>query len=319
MFADEAFRDELRLSAVNSINWARVMAQVVVLRVGRAPQLGRCGVLRARPATSATCSPAGWPRRMGLPVDAAHRAPATATTSSPGGSRRACSRCRRRRPHAQPEHGHPGVVQPRAPAVRAPRPRRRRRSPTLMQQLPHRRAGPTRPATRSFPAAASTTTARAAEIGAGARRDGRARRPAHRGRLVRRRPHAARPLDPMVCLATAHPAKFPDAVEAATGIRPAAARPAGRPARAPRALRRAPQRPRRHPPLPPPHRRTRDVRATNSSSWRRSHGGSWETDDREVRGVRPRRVRRRADRRARRAHAAGGGVDADTGRAGRSR
>ena len=27
-------------------------------------------------------------------------------------------------------------------------------------------------------------------------------------------------LDPMVCLATAHPAKFPDAVEAATGVRP---------------------------------------------------------------------------------------------------
>ena len=29
MFADAAFRDELRLSAVNSINWARVMAQIV--------------------------------------------------------------------------------------------------------------------------------------------------------------------------------------------------------------------------------------------------------------------------------------------------
>jgi len=29
MFGDAAFRDELRLSAVNSINWARVMAQVV--------------------------------------------------------------------------------------------------------------------------------------------------------------------------------------------------------------------------------------------------------------------------------------------------
>jgi threonine synthase len=29
MFADVAFRDEVRLSAVNSINWARVMAQVV--------------------------------------------------------------------------------------------------------------------------------------------------------------------------------------------------------------------------------------------------------------------------------------------------
>ena len=29
MFADEAFRDEVRLSAMNSINWARVMAQIV--------------------------------------------------------------------------------------------------------------------------------------------------------------------------------------------------------------------------------------------------------------------------------------------------
>ena len=29
MFGDAAFRDELRLSAVNSINWARVMAQIV--------------------------------------------------------------------------------------------------------------------------------------------------------------------------------------------------------------------------------------------------------------------------------------------------
>lgn len=29
MFADRAFRDELRLSAVNSINWARIMAQIV--------------------------------------------------------------------------------------------------------------------------------------------------------------------------------------------------------------------------------------------------------------------------------------------------
>jgi len=29
MFADAAFRDELRLSAVNSINWARIMAQIV--------------------------------------------------------------------------------------------------------------------------------------------------------------------------------------------------------------------------------------------------------------------------------------------------
>lgn len=42
LFADEAFRDEVHLSAVNSINWARIMAQVVyyfwaALKVG-APQ-----------------------------------------------------------------------------------------------------------------------------------------------------------------------------------------------------------------------------------------------------------------------------------------
>ena len=41
---------------------------------------------------------------------------------------------------------------------------------------------------------------------------------------------------PMVALATAHPAKFPDAVEQATGIRPDAAGPPGRPVRPARAL-----------------------------------------------------------------------------------
>ncbi|MSP42065.1 MAG: threonine synthase [Alphaproteobacteria bacterium] len=39
------------------------------------------------------------------------------------------------------------------------------------------------------------------------------------GRAAARR-HAGDPAIPMVCLATAHPAKFPDAVEKATGVRP---------------------------------------------------------------------------------------------------
>jgi len=66
MFADTAFRDELRLSAVNSINWARVMAQVVYY------------VTAARALPGATfCVPtgnfgnvlSGWiARRMGAPV-----------------------------------------------------------------------------------------------------------------------------------------------------------------------------------------------------------------------------------------------------------
>src|SRR5690606_21530957 len=52
----------------------------------------------------------------------------------------------------------------------------------------------------------------------------------HAGRRVLLDPHAAvgvgavdrvvLPDAPVVCLATAHPAKFPDAVEAATGVRP---------------------------------------------------------------------------------------------------
>ena len=52
---------------------------------------------------------------------------------------------------------------------------------------------------------------------------------------------------PMVALATAHPAKFPDAVEQATGIRPAPAAQAGRPVRPRGALRRPRQRRRRGP------------------------------------------------------------------------
>ena len=71
MFADEDFRTRSRLSAVNSINWARVMAQVVYY-VWTAQQLGR----RDTPTTF--CVPTGnfgnvfaghVARRMGLPVE----------------------------------------------------------------------------------------------------------------------------------------------------------------------------------------------------------------------------------------------------------
>ena len=68
MFADAAFRDELRLSAVNSINWARVMAQIVYY-VTAAAALARADHASAcRPATSATCWPAGSPAAMGAPI-----------------------------------------------------------------------------------------------------------------------------------------------------------------------------------------------------------------------------------------------------------
>ena len=71
MFADEAFRTRVGLSAVNSINWARVMAQIVYY-VWASHQLGR----RNSPTTF--CVPTGnfgnvfaghVAHRMGLPVE----------------------------------------------------------------------------------------------------------------------------------------------------------------------------------------------------------------------------------------------------------
>lgn len=71
MFADEVFRDRNRLSAVNSINWARVMAQIVYY-VWAAQRLGR----RGTPTTF--CVPTGnfgnvfaghVAARMGLPIE----------------------------------------------------------------------------------------------------------------------------------------------------------------------------------------------------------------------------------------------------------
>jgi len=47
MFADVAFRDEVRLGAVNSINWARVMAQIVYYVVAAA-RIGAAGSPLAR-------------------------------------------------------------------------------------------------------------------------------------------------------------------------------------------------------------------------------------------------------------------------------
>ena len=114
---------------VNSINWARVMAQIVYYVVGAA-RLG--GGARARwrsrcpPATSATCSPATAPSAWAC-RSASSSSARTATTSSPGSSTTGTMTIGEVAPDAQPEHGHPGVEQLRAPAVRAVRPRRRRR------------------------------------------------------------------------------------------------------------------------------------------------------------------------------------------------
>ncbi len=70
-FADVAFRDEVRLSAVNSINWARVMAQVVyyvTASLAVAPDGGPVSFVV--PTGNFGNVLAGWvAKRMGLPVE----------------------------------------------------------------------------------------------------------------------------------------------------------------------------------------------------------------------------------------------------------
>ena len=85
MFNDAPFRERMRLAAVNSINWARVMAQVVYY-VTAPRALARAGhVLRADRQLRQRASPAGspgrWARRS--PTSSSPRTP---TTSSPASS-----------------------------------------------------------------------------------------------------------------------------------------------------------------------------------------------------------------------------------------
>jgi threonine synthase len=67
MFADEPFRDRLRLSAVNSINWARVMAQVVYYVTAARSLAGP--VTMCVPTGNFGNVLSGWiARRMGAPI-----------------------------------------------------------------------------------------------------------------------------------------------------------------------------------------------------------------------------------------------------------
>jgi threonine synthase len=223
MFADEAFRTEQRLAAVNSINWARVMAQVVYY-VTATLHLGGPADF-AVPTGNFGNVLSGWvARRMGAPV------------------RRLVIGSNRNDILARFLHSGIMATSTVVPTL----------SPSmdiqvssnferLLFELNHRDGGMTAEQLNHFRATGSlvvepdqldtvTETFDAARVDDDATLRIIAETYRRTGLLVD--PHTAVGLGaaavcrsgdpvPMVTLATAHPAKFPDAVETATGMRPA--------------------------------------------------------------------------------------------------
>ena len=225
LFADDAFRDRARLSAVNSINWARVMAQIVYY-VSTAPAVAAAGtpVSFSVPTGNFGNVFAGHGAAcMGLPVrrfvvasnrnDILTRFLETGTMAM-------------------------GEVHPTlSPSMDIQVSSNFER---LLFELAGRDGAVVADTMASFRSEGTFSLgaeirARLGERWVGVRLDDQAtlevmrRTYEQRGLLVD--PHTAvglgaaesirRPDEPMVVLATAHPAKFPDAVEAATGVRPA--------------------------------------------------------------------------------------------------
>ena len=223
MFDDRAFRDRLALAAVNSINWARILAQVVYyfyagLRAGAPEQ----PVAFTVPSGNFGNAFAGYvAARMGLPVariliatnanDILHRTLSTGRgtlatvtpTSSPSMDIQVASNFERALFEAS---GRDADRMQDAMATFS-------RTGTLELAAGERTA-----LDRIF-ASAAVSESETSEAIARTARD--------HGRLVD--PHTAVGLQaaditaidaPMIVLATAHPAKFPEAVEAAAGRRP---------------------------------------------------------------------------------------------------
>ena len=126
MFADTGFRNEMRLSAVNSINWARIAAQIPYY-VAAALALGAPDreVAFSVPTGNFGNVLAAWAaRRMGLPVArlivGSNRNDILARFLASNDMSMAPVE-----PSLVPQHGHPGQLQLRASAVRIAGPRSR--------------------------------------------------------------------------------------------------------------------------------------------------------------------------------------------------
>ncbi len=226
LFADPRFRDEMQLSGVNSINWARVAAQSVYY-VTAAVALGGPGrpVSFSVPTGNFGDVLAGYvAKRMGLPVgrlviatnendilartldDGVYEVRGVVPTTSPSMDIQVSSNFERLLFDA---HG---------------------RDPAAVRRLMGGLAQSGRFALDAAPLAAIRRDFDARAIREGDVADEMRRTWTEAGYLLD--PHtaiglrAARgtvaedPATPVVALATAHPAKFPDAVQRATGIRP---------------------------------------------------------------------------------------------------
>lgn len=215
-FADVAFRERVQLSAMNSINWARVMAQVVYY-VTTAARLGPCSF--SVPSGNFGNIFSGWiAEQMGAPIrqlvigsnrnDILTRWTATGRlvaesvvpTLSPSMDIQVSSNHERLLFELLGRDG--------------------TRTAELVERF--RRLGSVEaPRDGRFDAASIDDVETSTIIADLHRRTGVLVDPHTAVGIGAARSRRRDPGVPMVCLATAHPAKFPDAVEQATGVRPA--------------------------------------------------------------------------------------------------
>jgi threonine synthase len=224
MFADAAFRDAVSLSAMNSINWARVMAQVVYYVTSARTVGAGDPVAFSVPTGNFGNVFAGWvARRTGTPIsqlvvgsnrnDILTRWLATGVmaqtgvhpTISPSMDIQVSSNAERLL----------FELYDRNPAVLADRMAEFRDTGRV-------ETGDTRLAsvTEVFDGASFDDDATRAEIRRTYEATGVVIDPHTAVGVAAARAARRDPAVPMICLATAHPAKFPDAVEQAIGLRP---------------------------------------------------------------------------------------------------
>ncbi len=224
MFADVAFRDAVNLSAMNSINWARVMAQVVYYVTAAKAVGAGAPVSFSVPTGNFGNVFAGWvARRTGTPISQL----VVGSNSNDILTRWLASGV------MEKTGVHPTIspsmdIQVSSNAERLLFELYERNALLLADRMAEFRdegrveTGDTRLAsvTEVFDGASFDDEQTRAEIRRTYEATGQILDPHSAVGVAAARAARRDPEVPMICLATAHPAKFPDAVEQAIGIRP---------------------------------------------------------------------------------------------------